>query len=268
MCNNCPIRSGSISGYEACPGNLSAEVCMSRLQGVIKSMSWDLNYLVRMTDGVRPCDNTSLPAIREALDNLPIPAKPSCLPDGEWNMEVIGNHSMGYTIIVDDHYVNISNAEAHILKGYAKAIRKEDERAERILRGEGIHQEGICPVCGGTYEPWKNWSSGANPLNHNWRCPDCGASGRTVYESEFIGHVDLVDGNGTPVETPEYENHDMYTCPCCGERFEPEDFDSEGYWDHGSGSYGMHGCRAHGRMMFSHKFKYHADLRANRKKVY
>lgn len=265
-CESCALRSGLSSDCGICPGGLAAEQCIERLQSAICTMSWDLDYVIHSTDSVRPVDNASLRAIKTALSNRPVPKKPDFLPEGEWDMKVRGSHTMGHCIILNGKMISVSHREAHILKGYARMCRNEDEDARRILRGEGIHKEGICPVCGGEYEPWKTWSTGENPGNHNWRCADCGSSGRTVYESEFLGHFDLVDGNGNKIETPEENDHDIYTCPCCGERFEDtDDFSSDGYWNHGSGSYGMNGCGASGHAVFGSKFLFHADIKANRR---
>lgn len=266
-CESCPLNGKELPGYDMCSGNLDADQCAIMLQAVLREMSWHMDYLIRYTDSVPPYRNKSLVLIQNTLNAMVPPEKPDCLPDGEWDLKVLGNHSMNYSIVVDGRYIPVTNAEAKILKGYAATYRKYLTKRAKLMRGEGVHREGVCPACGGKYLNWNPMSTGSNPHRHNWRCPDCGTSGRTVYEEKFLGHFDIVDGNGNHIETPKKNDHDIYTCPCCGERFDPDDFGPDGSWDHGSGSYGTHGCRATGKMKFSHKFSYHADLRANKNEI-
>ena len=66
------------------------------------------------------------------------------------------------------------------------------------LEGAPVGQPGVCPVCGGKLGYQEPDSRGYYVLN--WRCLDCGATGKECYRKTFDGHYDVRDAGGDLVD--------------------------------------------------------------------
>lgn len=80
----------------------------------------------------------------------------------------------------------LAGLEAGKLAGYIK-------RSSLDIKDPGADEEGICPMCGGTLE-YEDDIHTDNGGFFEWKCPNCGATGKEGYDRVFDQHYDVVAG--------------------------------------------------------------------------
>lgn len=53
------------------------------------------------------------------------------------------------------------------------------------------HSYDICPVCGGQINIWAKIEYENIHVVKNWGCPNCKATGKSLYELKFIAHGEI-----------------------------------------------------------------------------
>lgn len=61
-------------------------------------------------------------------------------------------------------------------------------------------EEGICPICGSELEYGNDIFLDEGGYRE-WTCPECGATGKELYNKVFEQHHDVRDGDGNPFPT-------------------------------------------------------------------
>ena len=69
------------------------------------------------------------------------------------------------------------------------------------IAAPGAEEEGICPICGGELE-YGNDVRLDDGGCREWTCPECGATGKELYDKVFDQHYDVKDGDGDPFSAP------------------------------------------------------------------
>lgn len=256
-----------------CDGGYPAAKCIATLMAEIDDLQAENDALheevrtLKHNIPITAKDNLFQKQLAEELAKISEPAKPQFYPQGEWNHAIYGFDG-NWVIYIDGEATHIDNSVYQILNAYSKAYLRYEKKVNELKRGIGIHENGICPACGVKYERYPiDLCTGRSkgPRGQHWHCPDCGCTGREVYDTSLIEQIDLVDHLGYHIQNRVLEeSNDANNCPFCGKRFRADEMYEIGKpnvmaWRCG-GTFGIGGCGGTGKLHYERTFTRHANV--------